>query len=59
MAIFSISKFSFFKSKVEKHKNGYISLILAQTEKNKTTLFSPTFKVEEKKVVLFFRFKLN
>ena len=59
MAIFSISKFSFLKLKVEKHKSGYISLILAQNEKNKTTLFSSTLKVEAKKVVLFFHFELR
>ena len=51
MANLSISKFSFEKSKVEKHKNGHISLSLAQNKK-KTTLFSQTFKVEEKKVIL-------
>ena len=59
MATFLISGFSFQKSNVEKHKNGHNSVILAQNEKNNTTFFYPTFKVEGKKVVLFFHFELK
>ena len=51
MATFLISGFSFQKSNDEKHKNGHNSIILAQNEKNKTTLFSSTLKVGEKKVL--------
>ena len=54
MATFLISGFSFQKSNVEKHKNGHNSVILAQNEKDKTTFFSPTFKV-----VLFFHLGLK
>ena len=47
MATFLISVFSFQKSNDEKHKNGHNLVILA---KKKTTLFSSTLKIGEKKV---------
>ena len=59
MALFSFSRLGFEKLKVIENENGHISLNLTQIKKNKDTLFSPTFKVEGNKVVLFFHFELK
>ena len=58
MAIFLISKTSICKLKKENYENCYILLTLAQSGK-KPTLFCPTFKVEENRVVLSFWFELK
>ena len=51
--------FSHYIKIFQKKNNTNISLILTRIKKNKTTLFSQTFKVEGNKVILFSHFELK
>ena len=60
--IWLFSRFQYFRFKRQKLINIKMAIsrsFLAQNEKNKTTLFSPTFKVKENKEILFFQFGLE
>jgi len=56
---FYVSHFFTFKTKILKSRKWPYLAHFSSKWKNKTTLFSLTFKVEEKKVVLFFHFRLK
>ena len=49
-----VLKFDYFETKYYKMTNQLYLGLWASNEKNKTTLFPETLKVEENKVVLFF-----
>ena len=56
---FEFSQSLVFKRLGVESQNGYRLLIWPHIQKNKDTFFSPTFKIEENKVPLFFRLEVK